>query len=231
MDTSTKGAAASVFITVVAVCAFAVASANPPQGSGVATGSDAVLGDVTADTVGLGDGTAAAPSLFFQSDDDGTGTGQFRVSANEWAVATNGVQRMSINSSGNTTFPKTVTVSTGTLTVKDDVPLALGNGPDAQIEFDTGQTNDMLVVAADTTSKTILLIDKADAATDFAAPYDGEIAYTDQCIGRVLDRLKALGLFDSALRHQPLAMALNIEKREQGTMPARTKHQHTFDSA
>jgi len=31
------------------------------------------------------------------------------------------------------------------------------------------------------------------------APYDGEIAYIDHCIGRVLDRLRALGVYDNTL--------------------------------
>jgi len=33
----------------------------------------------------------------------------------------------------------------------------------------------------------------------FAHPYDGEIAFTDHCIGRVLDKLKSLKLYDDAL--------------------------------
>ena len=35
--------------------------------------------------------------------------------------------------------------------------------------------------------------------TKFKHPYDGEIAFTDHCVGRVIDRLKALNLYDDAL--------------------------------
>ncbi|MCP3918958.1 MAG: sulfatase-like hydrolase/transferase [bacterium] len=39
----------------------------------------------------------------------------------------------------------------------------------------------------------------APFAGRFEDPYDGEIAFTDHCIGRVLDRLDALGLLEEAL--------------------------------
>jgi arylsulfatase A-like enzyme/Flp pilus assembly protein TadD len=35
--------------------------------------------------------------------------------------------------------------------------------------------------------------------TQFEDPYDGEIAFTDHCVGQVLDKLKALGLYENAL--------------------------------
>jgi len=35
--------------------------------------------------------------------------------------------------------------------------------------------------------------------TRFEDPYDGEIAFTDYCVGQILDRLKELGLYDNAL--------------------------------
>jgi len=48
----------------------------------------------------LPDGTAAAPSLAFSSDADGTGTGLFRSAANSIGFSTNGTERWTINSSG-----------------------------------------------------------------------------------------------------------------------------------
>ena len=45
-------------------------------------------------------GTAAAPSIAFSADADGTGTGLFRSSANVIGFSTNGVERWVINSSG-----------------------------------------------------------------------------------------------------------------------------------
>jgi arylsulfatase A-like enzyme len=35
--------------------------------------------------------------------------------------------------------------------------------------------------------------------TEFENPYDGEIAFQDHCVGQILDRLKALDLYDDAL--------------------------------
>lgn len=49
----------------------------------------------------LSNGTAAAPSLGFSSDSDGSGTGIFRSAANSIGFTTNGVERWVINASGS----------------------------------------------------------------------------------------------------------------------------------
>jgi hypothetical protein len=67
-----------------------------------ATGNETVAGTKTfSSPVLVADGTAAAPSLAFSSDADGSGTGIFRGAANGLSVSTNGVERWMFNSSGN----------------------------------------------------------------------------------------------------------------------------------
>jgi hypothetical protein len=53
---------------------------------------------LTATTGLFGDGTVGSPSIAFNSDNDGTGTGFYRVGANQIGVATNGVLRLQIDS-------------------------------------------------------------------------------------------------------------------------------------
>lgn len=65
------------------------------------TGLASLAGGAFTGPVLLPDGTAAAPSLGFSSDSDGTGTGLFRSAANSIGFATNGVERMIINASGS----------------------------------------------------------------------------------------------------------------------------------
>jgi hypothetical protein len=56
-------------------------------------------------TTGLfGDGTVGAPSIAFNSDADGSGTGFYRSAANTISFSTNGVDRMDLDASGNLTF-------------------------------------------------------------------------------------------------------------------------------
>lgn len=63
----------------------------------------------------IADGTAAAPSLAFTSDNDGSGTGIYRSGANALSIATNGLLRFTIESNGDVTIAdgKTIAVGTG----------------------------------------------------------------------------------------------------------------------
>jgi len=51
-------------------------------------------------SIGIGDGTAAAPSMNFTSDSDGSGTGIYRVGANIIGFSTNGVARGNVGATG-----------------------------------------------------------------------------------------------------------------------------------
>lgn len=69
-------------------------------------------------------GTVGAPSVAFNSDADGSGTGLYRVSANTVGVACNGTLIMSISSSGAdiSGAPVVTTTNTATLTNKKITP-------------------------------------------------------------------------------------------------------------
>jgi hypothetical protein len=68
----------------------------------------------------LPNGTAAAPSIAFSSDSDGTGTGVFRSTANAIGLSTNGVERWTVNASGalNPFVANTYDIG-GTTTIRD----------------------------------------------------------------------------------------------------------------
>jgi hypothetical protein len=74
----------------------AVGSPGTWADAGVVFTGGAVTSPVT-----FANGTAAAPSVAFTSDADGTGTGLFRSAANSIGFATNGTERWVINSSGS----------------------------------------------------------------------------------------------------------------------------------
>jgi hypothetical protein len=51
---------------------------------------------------------------------------------------------------------------------EDDIPTHFGDDQDATIEFNTDQTNDMLMIGLDGTSNTMIICQKADLGTDLA---------------------------------------------------------------
>ena len=64
-----------------------------PRGGLAGSPGGSFTGGAVTSPITFGDGTAAAPSIAFTSDADGSGTGLFRSGANELAVSTNGVGR------------------------------------------------------------------------------------------------------------------------------------------
>lgn len=58
----------------------------------------------------------------------------------------------------------------------DDIPLTLGSSQDAQIEFNTDQTNDTLMIGVDGTSNHLVICQKADLGTDLAHANDSNPA-------------------------------------------------------
>ena len=54
------------------------------------------------------------------------------------------------------------------LELTDGVAISFGDSDDAEIQFNTGQTQDALYIGVDSTSRTLLVMDKADKATDLA---------------------------------------------------------------
>jgi hypothetical protein len=85
-------------------------------GAGSATAVDTNLYRSAADTLKtddsfiiagsllIADGSATVPSIAFNSDADGSGTGLYRSAANEISFATNGAQRLKLDSGGDLTF-------------------------------------------------------------------------------------------------------------------------------
>lgn len=55
----------------------------------------------------------------------------------------------------------------GSVNVQDFGRVNIGSGSDAFLEWSTGQTNDALQIATDSQSRTVLLIDRTQAATDY----------------------------------------------------------------
>lgn len=90
------------------------AQASAPYGSRYGVTECAYVGGTLTSPLLIPDGTAGAPSLGLVSDSDGTGTGVFRVSANDWGISTNGVLRFDIGT----------TLVTSTLPVASPRPLA-----------------------------------------------------------------------------------------------------------
>ena len=125
----TKGAAVSVFVTVAAVCAFAIASSNPPQGAGgVADGADLTLGDVTADKIGLANGTKTLASLYFTADDNPGDTGIYADSINEINFCAGNQDIASFSGGGFNWYKRHV--------IHDGFSLALGTASDVYLSGD-----------------------------------------------------------------------------------------------
>lgn len=91
----------------------------------------------------IGDGSAANPALAFSSDDDGSGTGLFRVGANDIGFSVNGTQVAHLNSS-------TFDMGTGAFT---GAQFKSPSGTQAQ--FGSIGTNSVVLQTANTTRLTI----------------------------------------------------------------------------
>lgn len=101
-------------------------------------------GGAVSSPITFANGTAAAPSMAFTSDADGTGTGIFRSAANSIGFSTNGVERWVINSSGalNPAVNNTYDIGNGSVNPRD---INLGRNvvfpDDVRQTFNPGTTN------------------------------------------------------------------------------------------
>ena len=102
----------------------------------IGSANDLTDGTLETGSVGLGDGTAAAPSLFFTSDDDGTGTGAARTAADTFAIVANGNARFTVSPS-TTTSTQTMNQTGGLFRVYDNVPFVYGTGTDMKASGET----------------------------------------------------------------------------------------------
>lgn len=98
-----------LYVALCTIVLFSVPARGQSLGGGIfgpyknwiCTNGCTITGSVTATgAIKVADGTAAAPSVAFASDSDGTGTGIFRGAANRIAFSTNGTESWSINASG-----------------------------------------------------------------------------------------------------------------------------------
>lgn len=111
----------------------------------------------------LANGTAAAPSLGFSSDSDGSGTGLFRSAANAIGVTTNGTERWTFNASGG-------------LNCATDGGCVVGNG---SADPDTVSVKTGVDYRGATSGVTRLKASAVAGATTVTLP-----AATDQLVGR-----------------------------------------------
>ena len=86
------------------------------------------------ETISLADGTASAPSLHFGDD---TNTGLYSPSADSIGLATNGVERLNIDSTGSVVVPGTLT-STGNITASDIIINSAGTAAAPSYRFALG---------------------------------------------------------------------------------------------
>lgn len=90
--------------------------------------------------------------------------------ANRVVTYTNGnvLSAANLDDEVNNVYTGTIDRTAGRWGSNDDIPLTLGNSQDCRIEFDTGQTNDALMVTVDNVSRSIIICEEADAGTNFA---------------------------------------------------------------
>lgn len=134
-------------------------------------------GDVS-DPIGLPDGSAAAPALYFTSDDDGSGTGFYRSGANTIAATLNGSSRLLMNTNLLTWGgPSGITVSAAAAVITNSVgPLDLGTGATTGHALGSG---DVLVGGKLEVDGTSYFDGAALFYTDFLAADDVEFSMGD----------------------------------------------------
>ena len=116
------------------------------------TTSGGTDGTLSTGTVLVGDGTLGAPAVAFADD---TTTGIYSNANGSMRHVSGGSLVMGIDANG--------------VSMSDDSRFTLGSGGDSFLEWDTNQTNDMLIVAAGATSRTLLLTDWNGRNTNFSA--------------------------------------------------------------
>ena len=84
-----------------------------------------------------------------------------------WAD-TNVLYAAALNGEIDNIFAGTIDRSAGRWGNADDIQVTFGSSQDAIIEFDTAQTNDCLMIGVDSTSRSLIICDVADIATNFA---------------------------------------------------------------
>ena len=79
--------------------------------------------------------------------------------ANRVVTYTNGnvLSAANLDDEVNNVYTGTIDRTAGRWGANDDIPLTLGNSQDCRIEFDTGQTNDALMVTVDNVSRSIII--------------------------------------------------------------------------
>ena len=68
---------------------------------------------------------------------------------------------------GGYTYFKDQAIFSASARFGDNFELRFGSGTDSHIEFNTSQTNDAMMIAVDNTSRSLLIVERADAGVDF----------------------------------------------------------------
>lgn len=98
---------------------------------------------------------------------------------------------------GGGTTPGPITVTTGPVTLNDDVQLVLGTGSDAAFEYDTANTPDTLKLGVSSDSNAVVVCEKADMQTDFMLNGGTGTAYINPAI--VVQRADVTDVGDRSL--------------------------------
>lgn len=73
-----------------------------------------------------------------------------------------------LNGEFNNVYTGTIDRTAGRWGTNDDIPLTLGSSQDAYLEWNTDQTNDLLMLGLGNTSRSLVVTEVADMATDYA---------------------------------------------------------------
>lgn len=73
-----------------------------------------------------------------------------------------------LNGEFNNIYAGTIDRTAGRLGTNDDIPFTLGSSQDAYLEWNTDQTNDLLMLGLGNTSNALVVTQVADMATDYA---------------------------------------------------------------